>query len=227
MSGGLDIILLALLAGFIILRLVSVLGRRTGNERRQENPLGVERTPVPGEAKPVDLPGRDRAPLAPQTPGASAFDRETPLGKTLSRIMMADHSFDPDGFLDGARGAYQMVTEAFAQGDRETLRSLLSPDVLRDFESAIAEREAKNQTMQTTIVDILKSDITEARLENGAADVTVTFQAELISVVRDSEGRIMEGNPSDTETVTDVWTFSRQVKARDPNWLLVATDSHD
>ncbi len=225
MGGGLDLILLALLAGFIILRLVSVLGRRTGNERRQENPAGLERAPAP-DAKTVDLPGRDRVQSAPQ-PSASSFDRETPLGKVLSRIMMADHSFDPDSFLDGASGAYSMVTTAFAEGDRETLRSLISPDVLRDFESAIAEREAANQTMQTTIVDVLKHEITDAKLENGTAEVTVMFKVELISVVRDSEGRIIEGNPSDTETVTDVWTFARQVKARDPNWTLVATDSND
>ncbi|MEN3975354.1 Tim44/TimA family putative adaptor protein [Emcibacter sp. SYSU 3D8] len=227
MGGGLDLILLALLAGFIILRLVSVLGRRTGNEHRQENPAGLERASSPAEAKTVDLPGRDRAPLAPPAGAATGFDRDTPLGKSLSRIMVADHSFDPDGFLEGARAAYDMVTTAFAEGDRETLRSLLSPDVLRDFEAAIAEREAADQTMQTTIVDILQSEITDARLENGTADVTVMIKAELISVVRDSEGRIIEGNPSDTETVTDVWTFSRQVKARDPNWALVATDSRD
>ncbi len=224
MGGGLDIILLALLAGFVILRLVSVLGRRTGNERRQENPAGLERTAP--DPKTVDLPGRDRGAPAPQ-PAPTAFDRDTPLGKTLSRIMMADHGFDPDSFLDGARGAYQMVTTAFAEGDRETLRTLLSPDVLRDFEAAIAEREQADRTMQTTIVDMLKSEITEARLDAGTAEVTVLFKAELISVERDSEGRIVAGNPSDTETVTDIWTFSRQVKARDPNWLLVATESKD
>ena len=225
MGGGLDLILLALLAGFIILRLVSVLGRRTGNERRQENPAGLERAPAP-DAKTVELPGRDRGPVTPQAT-ATGFDRDTPLGKTLSRIMMADHSFDPDGFLQGANGAYEMVTKGFAEGDRETLGMLLSPDVLRDFEAAIAEREAANQTMQTTIVDVLKTEITDARLENGTAEVTVTFKAELISVVRDAEGRIISGNPSDTETVTDIWTFARQVKARDPNWLLVATQSND
>ncbi|MGE0665293.1 MAG: Tim44/TimA family putative adaptor protein [Sphingomonadales bacterium] len=225
MGGGLDLILLALLAGFIILRLVSVLGRRTGNERRQENPAGLERASQP-EAKNLELPGRDRLSPVPQ-PGPTAFDRDTPLGKTLSRIMMADHGFDPEGFLDGARGAYQMVTSAFAEGDRETLGSLLSPDVLRDFEAAIAEREAAGNTMQTTIVDMLKTDITDARMENGTAEVTVLFKAELISVERDSEGRIIAGNPSDTETVTDIWTFARQVKARDPNWMLVATDSKD
>lgn len=225
MGGGLDLILLALLAGFIILRLVSVLGRRTGNERRQENPAGLERTTTP-EAKPVDIPGRDRTPPAPR-PTAAAPDRDTPLGKALSRIMMADHGFDPESFLDGARGAYDMVTKAFAEGDRDTLRSLVSADVLRDFEAAVAEREAAGHTMQTTIVDFLKSDITDARLENGTAEVTVLFEVELISVMRDGEGRIIEGNPSDTETVTDAWTFSRQVKARDPNWTLVATDSRD
>lgn len=224
MGGGLDLILLALLAGFIILRLVSVLGRRTGNERRQENPAGLERAPAP-EAKTADLPGRDRGPAAP--PPSAGFDRETPLGKALSRIMIADHNFDPDGFLEGANGAYHMITTAFAEGDRETLRSLISPEVLQDFEAAIAAREAAGHTMQTKIVDILANEITEAKLENGTAEVTVTVKAELISVERDSEGRIVSGNPSDTETVTDVWTFARQVKARDPNWLLVATDSND
>ncbi len=226
MGGGIDLILLALLAGFIILRLVAVLGRRTGNERRPENPLGVERAPA-GETKPVELPGRDRGPVTAQPSAVSSFDRETPLGKTLSRIMMADHGFDPDGFLEGARGAYQMISEAFAEGDREMLRPLLSPEVMRDFEADIAAREAQQQTMQTTIVDIMRSDITDARLEDGTAEITVTFKAELTSVVRDSEGRIIQGNPSDTVTVTEVWSFARQVKSRDPNWLLVATEAND
>jgi predicted lipid-binding transport protein (Tim44 family) len=107
------------------------------------------------------------------------------------------------------------------------LQSLLSPEIFADFEAAIADREAKEQTMQTTIVDLLSSEITDARLEGKVAEVTVTFESELVSVVRDSEGRIIEGNPSDTEKVTDVWTFARQIKARDPNWLLVATESRD
>ncbi|MBI1180718.1 MAG: Tim44/TimA family putative adaptor protein [Alphaproteobacteria bacterium] len=226
MGGSLDIILLALLAGFIALRLVSVLGRRTGNERRQENPAGPDRVRAP-EPKALDTAGQDRPPY-PSHPGTVlSVDRDTPLARTLSRIVLADHHFDPEAFIQGARSAYQMITEAFAAGDRETLRPLLSPEIFGDFEAAIAEREAKNQTMQTTIVDILASDVSDARLESGVAEITVTFKAELVSVVRDSENRIIEGNPSDTETVTDVWTFSRHVKARDPNWLLVATDSHD
>jgi predicted lipid-binding transport protein (Tim44 family) len=226
MSGGLDIILLALLAGFIALRLVSVLGRRTGNERRHENSPNVSRERTP-ETKQVDQAGQDRPPYAAQPENVIAIDRDTPLGRTLSRIMVADHNFEPDTFMEGARGAYQMVTEAFATGDRETLQSLLSPEIFADFEAAIADREAKEQTMQTTIVDLLSSEITDARLEGKVAEVTVTFESELVSVVRDSEGRIIEGNPSDTEKVTDVWTFARQIKARDPNWLLVATESRD
>lgn len=228
MSGMWDIILLALLAGFVALRLVSVLGRRTGNERRQENPQSLERAPAgPKDNKSADPAARDRQPYAAESSPAVAIDRDTPLGKTLSRIMVADRTFDPEGFIDGARSAYGMVTEAFAQGDRETLRSLLSPEVYADFDAAITEREAQNRAMQTTIVDVASSEITEARLENGTAEVTVTFKSELISVVRDSEGRIVEGNPSDTEKVTDVWTFARQVKDRDPNWFLVATESKD
>jgi predicted lipid-binding transport protein (Tim44 family) len=227
MGGPLDIIILALFAGFIALRLVSVLGRRTGNERRQENPAGLERGPAPADAKPVEPPNRERLPFPTETGTGVSLDRDTPLGRALSRIMMADHAFDPDSFLGGARGAYQMITEAFAKGDRETLRGLLSPEVLADFDAAIAERENRGESMETTIVDLLKSEISDARLEDGTAEVTVTFQAELISVVRDGEGRIIGGNPSDTDTVTDVWTFARQVKSRDPNWLLVATESKD
>jgi predicted lipid-binding transport protein (Tim44 family) len=228
MSGMWDIILLALLAGFVALRLVSVLGRRTGNERRPENPQGLERAPAgPKDTKPADPASRERQPYTTESIPAPVVDRDTPLGKTLSRIMVADRTFDPEGFIDGARGAYGMITEAFAQGDRETLRSLLSPEVYADFDAAIAEREAQSRTMQTTIVDVASSEITEARLENGTAEVTVTFKSELISVVRDSEGRIVEGNPSDTEKVTDIWTFARQVKDRDPNWFLVATESKD
>ncbi|MFN3230658.1 MAG: Tim44/TimA family putative adaptor protein [Alphaproteobacteria bacterium] len=225
MGGGLDIIILAMVAGFVALRLVSVLGRRTGNERRHENPYGTGSGESNNETRPVEAPASENPAGAIEAPVVGAPDRDTPLGRTLSRIMVADRNFDPAGFVANACTAYEMIIEGFAAGDREVLRPLLSEDVFGDFEAAIEGRESAGRTMETKIVEVLNSEITDASLEDGAAEVTVRFKSELISVVRDSEDRIVEGNPSDTETVTDVWTFARMVKSRDPNWVLIATDS--
>jgi len=228
MGGGVDIIILAMVAGFIALRLVSVLGRRTGNERRPDNqPYGNSGPESSGDRRPADPTAHDAPGAVLEPPVNAEPDRSTPLGRTLSRIMVADRNFDPSTFVQGASAAYEMIIESFAAGDRETLRPLLSDDVFRDFETVIEGREKANRTMETKVVEILDSEIVDASLEDGAAEVTVRFKAELISVVRDSEDRIVEGNPSDTVTVTDIWTFARMVKSRDPNWVLIATDNAD
>lgn len=223
MGGGLEIIILAMVAGFIALRLVSVLGRRTDDEPRRENPYNMNRR---GEA-----PQQDQSPVVQDSgyaglepPVGIVIDPHSPLGRTLGRIRSADRNFDVDSFVSGASSAYEMIIESFAAGDRDTLKPLLDDDVFAGFDAAIAEREAENRFADTKIVDILSAEITDAAFDDGVAEVTVTFKSEMISVIRDEEGRILEGNPSDTVNVTDIWTFARQVKSRDPNWLLVSTE---
>jgi predicted lipid-binding transport protein (Tim44 family) len=215
-----DIIILAMIAGFVALRLYSVLGRHSGNEQLPEKPFDFR-----------DLMSDSSDDPKTAQPGAGAdiidLHPDPAMTKMLSAVMVADRQFDPQGFANGARGAYEMIIEAFAAGDRDTLEPLLGDDVREGFISAIDAREAAGQTMETKVVDILDANIIDASVENKVAEVTVRFRAEIISVLHDSEGRIIDGNPSDVDEIVDVWTFARDTKSRDPNWPLVATEREE
>ena len=210
------IIFLAL-AVFVIWRLRSVLGQKTGAERSPFKP--VER----GRAEPqargegdnvVRLPGADRA--APErVQGTPARDWRG----------IAEPSFDPRAFLEGAKGAYEAIMIAFAKGDRKTLRSLLSKEVGEAFEGAIAERERNRQTLETTFVSIDKAEIVAVEVRNRVAQVTVRFLSNLITATRDANGAVIDGSAETVVEVPDVWTFARTLGSRDPNWQLVATEA--
>jgi predicted lipid-binding transport protein (Tim44 family) len=239
------IIFLAL-AVFIFIRLRSVLGQRTGRERPPFNPFSTRDT-VRGSAndKVVKLPGRaepdaaqgpaDQA--APAGPGETAeaaapADRWkdiAPPGSAvaagLDAIAGADKSFDPQHFLTGARTAYEMIVGAFADGDTRMLKNLLSREVYDGFESAIGDREKRGEQAETRFVSIDTSNITAAELRGRTVQITVRFVSQLISVVHDRAGKVIDGSPDKVTEVTDVWTCARAVTARDPNWKLVATES--
>jgi predicted lipid-binding transport protein (Tim44 family) len=125
----------------------------------------------------------------------------------------------------GARAAYEMIVTAYAEGDRRTLKNQLSKDVYEGFEGAIREREAKGETTESRFVSIDKSDITGAEMRGKTAQVTIRFVSQLVSVTRDRNGAVVEGNPEKVTDVTDVWTFARDISSRDPNWKLVATEA--
>ena len=215
----LEIVLFAMVAGFLILRLRSVLGRRTGNERRRRDPVSKR-----GEAD-----QRDKVVALPERPRPQARDTaetgEAATGEGVTDMRSVDPDFDPDGFLAGAKAAFEMVVQAFAQGDAAALRPLLSDEVYRQFEGAIRTRQAARQTLETTLVSIRDADIVEARMEDRNALVTVKFVSEQINVTRDSENRVVDGDPAAVSVVTDLWTFARDTRSRDPNWVLVATRS--
>jgi predicted lipid-binding transport protein (Tim44 family) len=227
------IIFLAL-AVFIFLRLRSVLGQRTGRERPPYDPYSARdavRT-SPSE-KVVTLPGRVAQP-APTAPPAAENAEErwkgiaepgSPAAAGLDAIIAADPGFDAQHFLAGARAAYEMIVTAFAQGDRRTLKNLLSREVYEGFEAAIREREARGETIETRFISIDKADIAAAEVRGRVAQVTVRFVSQLISVTRDRSGAVIEGTPDKVTDVTDVWTFARDVSSRDPNWKLVATEA--
>jgi predicted lipid-binding transport protein (Tim44 family) len=238
MSEAFDIytLLFLVLAVVIFIRLRSVLGRRTGSERPPYDPYtradAKQGTP---EGTVVALPrGRTGQP-ANEPAGPSAEDIEerleryakknSPLSKSLSALIKADPSFDPAQFLDGAKAAYEMVVGAFAEGDVKTLEQLLGEDVLEGFTRAIAEREQRGETLTSTLVGIDKADIIEAEIKDRQAFVTVKFVSELISVTRDTDGEVIEGDPKKVREVTDIWTFAREVASRNPNWKLVATEA--
>lgn len=238
MSEAFDIytLLFLVLAVVIFIRLRSVLGRRTGSERPPYDPYtradAKQGTP---DGTVVALPrGRTGQP-ANEPAGPSAEDieerleryakKDSPLSKALTALIKADPSFDPAQFLDGAKAAYEMVVGAFAEGDVKTLEQLLGEDVLEGFTRAIAEREQRGETLTSTLVGIDKADIIEAEIKDRQAFVTVKFVSELISVTRDADGEVVEGDPKKVREVTDIWTFAREVASRNPNWKLVATEA--
>jgi predicted lipid-binding transport protein (Tim44 family) len=143
----------------------------------------------------------------------------------LDAIITADGSFDAKHFLAGARAAYEMVVTAFAEGDRRTLKNLLSREVFEGFEAAITERERRGEKAETRFVSIDTAEIVGAELRGRSAQITVRFVSKLISVTRDRSGAVIDGNPEKVTEVTDVWTFARDVSSRDPNWKLIATEA--
>lgn len=209
-----EIIIFAMIAAFLVYRLRSVLGRRTGEERPRPNPFSP---PAGRPDNVVSMPQR----VPSEAPFAS--DEPVSLAEALKQINAADPSFDEKTFVQGARGAFQMVVEAFAKGDTATLRPLLSDDVYDNFVQAIRQRQADGETLETRIDRISDADVVEARLDGRDALVTVRFVSDQINLVRNAQGEIVDGVPDQPVEVTDIWTFRRNTRARDPNWALVET----
>jgi predicted lipid-binding transport protein (Tim44 family) len=220
----LEIVLFAMVAGFLILRLRSVLGRRTGNERRRPDPISARTAAEESRERDtvVPLPERPR-PTAPGESAPSVANAGALSG--IAQIRSVDRSFDSSGFVTGARRAFEMIVESFASGDSNGLRPLLSDEVFAQFDGAIRARSEAGHSLTTTLVGIREAEIVDAGLEGKTAQVTVKFVSEQINVTRDREGRVVDGDPSAVATVTDIWTFARNTASRDPNWVLVATRS--
>lgn len=221
MSGGLpiDLILFAMVAAFLVLRLRSVLGRRTGFERPPTE------QPVPGMNHPV--PSREAELPAPVQAGPEARalpDPQSPVGQALLRIRGADQTFDPGAFLNGAEGAFRMVVQAFAGGDRQTLRELLSEESFAGFDQAITARETAGETQRTEVRAITEMAIEAAELRGTIADITVRIVSDQVNVTTAQDGSISAGAEAVTE-ITDLWTFQRDTQASDPTWKLVGTRS--
>lgn len=216
-DGGswIEIILLAMLAGFIGLRLVSVLGRRTGNERpvgeRARGPLAELVPPAArgGEARPrgaLELPADTDAKLAP----------------ALEAIADADPGFEPSRFVGGAKAAYGMILESFWAGDMAALSGLMSDEVHAQFAGAVTARDG--QRLDNKLVRINRARIVNAQMIGQMAEITVQFDADIVAVTRDADGTLLSGSESDAVPTSDVWTFSHLAGSTDPNWLLIATD---
>lgn len=217
----------------IFFQLRNVLGRRTGSERPPFDPYSASRTDKDATQKPenvVSLP-RKRLPgeTAAETYAAiDAFAKpDTELNKGLRTIKDNDPSFEPKGFVDGAKMAYEMIVMAYADGDRKTLKNLLSREVFDGFVAAIGDREAKAEKIQSSFVGIDKADIVSAEMKGGEAHITLRIVSELISATRDKAGAVIDGDPETVAEVKDVWTFARDTRSRDPNWKLVATEEED
>jgi len=225
------IIFLAL-AVFIFVRLRSVLGQRTGRERPPYDPYSARDTVRPADNV-VALPGRaaDKQspaaaePVPPEERWKGIAQPGTALATGLDAILDDDASFDAQHFIAGARAAYEMIVNAYAEGDRSTLKNLLSREVYDGFEQVIREREGRGETVETKFVSIDATEITAAEMRGKIAQITVRFVSQLISATRDGTGNVIDGSPEKVTEVTDIWTFARDISSHDPNWKLVATET--
>jgi predicted lipid-binding transport protein (Tim44 family) len=214
-----DIILFAMVAGFLVLRLRSVLGRRTGNERRRD--LFVRRDrPVADKVPVIDEQGANGS--MPAATDTRAMDA---VAEGVNQIRRADPSFDAPQFLEGVRIAFEMIVTAFAGGDKASLRPLLSDEVFQQFATAIDERAAAKETLETRILQLDSADIAEAELLGRSAQVTAKLVSHQINVTRAMDQSIVDGDPEHPIEKTDYWTFARDTRSSDPNWVLVATSS--
>lgn len=210
-----EIVLLAMVALFVGLRLYAVLGRRTGHEQQPVTRPDA----VPGIETPTPLAETVRDPV-----DSSGFVYEERAAPGVRAIIAADNSFDVGRFLDGAQSAYRMILEAFWKSDRETLDQYVAAEVREPFLAAIAEREAAGQTLDNRLVAIERAVIKDARMEGRVASIEVQFDADIAAITRDAEGNVVGGSLSDAIQTHDVWTFRRDLRSGDPNWLLVETD---
>jgi len=209
------IVLLAMIALFVGLRLYAVLGQRTGHEQR---PV---KSPEASAAPELAQPAPEAKAVAPE-PSGLAFEQGAAAG--IRSIISADSSFDVARFLEGAQAAYRMVLEGFWKGDREELVNLVDNEVRAEFERAIEEREAAGHKLDNRLVAIERAAIEDAHLTGRTAEIDVRFDAFVVAVTRNAEGELIEGSLSDAIPTHDVWTFRRTLGSEDPNWLLVDTD---
>ena len=222
---GFDIIIIAMVAAFVLLRLRSELGNKTGNEPTPpapgQGPGGIMR-PVPRMDHDV---AADRRAHAQSDSVVTDFTSDPVLREAYRSIREVDPSFDPAQFADGAKAAYPMILEAFWNGDKDTLKTFLESDVFEQFSGVIDSRADAGERVGNTLVRLNSGDIQSARLHGATAEITVCFKGDMRIVSRDENGEILSGDPDAEVSVTDVWTFARNTRSDDPNWQLVATRS--
>lgn len=210
-----SIVLLAMIAAFLGMRLYSVLGKRTGHE--QEPVLPRERT----AASPVRLDENDGSQAAAPAPAdTSGLVYEPAAEAGLRQLLATDRNFDAGRFMEGAEAAYRMISEAYWSGDRETLRDLCDDDSYDAFVEAIEAREARGEKLENRLIRIDSAKITAVDVARTEARITVRYQADISAITRDADGKLIAGSMSDASQTDDLWSFRRAVGSRDPNWLL-------
>jgi predicted lipid-binding transport protein (Tim44 family) len=225
-----------IVAALIFLNLRSVLGKRTGSEKPPFDPYTRDQRSVDTQSQPADdgkvitLPRRDQQQAPMETSNRyQVIDDFVPAGTDLNdklrRVYDVDPTFEPRQFVDGAKVAYEMIVQGFAEGDRKSLKTLLSSEVYQGFDQAIGAREKAGHTVKSTFVGIEKAEISDARLDGSEVTIVMRVVSQLISATYDAAGEVVEGNADSVAEVIDSWSFARDTRSRDPNWKLVQTQS--
>ena len=236
---SLDIVVFALVAAFLVHRLRSVLGTRHGEERQRPNPFASADNPdavdetssnMTSKAHEDDLDLIEQAVQEPakkldiqQVVNDGLIENDEKLTKALAEITAADASFDVYHFASGARDVFDIVLQSYAEGDLDTLESLLSQNLYQDFEKAVRDREKKGHSLELAINDIEAMKILEARLAGTMVYITVDYDVRQKQVLRDAKGEILKGKGTRANKIHDVWTFARDVRSVDPSWMLIET----
>lgn len=219
-----DLIIFAVIALFFLFKLGGVLGKKTGHQQRPDFPADTRDDAKPGKTRAAkDDDNVVRLPKSFDEPEPESPHLSGPAGDGLRAIADADPDFDPDSFLEGAQAAFEMIVNAYAEGDRKTLKNLLDKATYEGFAGAIDGREKSGERMEDTLVGIDSTEFEEADLQGSTAQITLRFVSQQVNVTYDSEGRVIDGDPSKVMSVVDIWTFARSVKSRNPNWQLVET----
>ncbi|MEQ9518948.1 MAG: Tim44/TimA family putative adaptor protein [Parvibaculum sp.] len=236
MNSGNEILNLILLVICIVvfLKLRSVLGRRTGSERPPYDPYSAPEAkdeaqdngnviPLPGSrSKPeADIDAQTTEPASVRR--VKGVEPGSAMAQQLTELALADRTFEPANFLEGAQMAYEMIVTGFAAGDKSALKPLLAKEVFQSFEGVIDARNDRNEKVDMVFVGLKKAEFVKALAADRRARVTVRFVSEQTSCTKNADGVVIEGDPVTVRDVTDVWTFEREISARDPNWQLIAT----
>lgn len=227
-------IIFAALALFVVWKLRSVLGTRNDHEQNPGNTrpdMSSRGRPLAQNGNVVQMPGaaNDRfgaaneAPLRSDERWKGLAEPGSAVWESLDKLDAAEKGFDAHSFAEGAKGAYEMIVTAFAAGDRATLKNLLSNEVLDSFAKVISERESNGENVETTFVSLDSSKIEDVQIRGNSAQITVAFDSKLITATYNREKTLVDGDPEKIVSVSDVWTFARDVGSNDPNWRLVAT----
>lgn len=219
-TGVIELIILAAVALFLLFRLRSVLGTKTGFEEQQSRrPM----RPEPARPSAAPPPAADEGEIDPDS--ATVADNDPAIGAALAAMRRAEPGFLPSEFMSGARQAFEMILMAFETGDLDTLKRFLAPDVYRSFAAVIEDRRQQGLSVDARFVGVREARVASARFDpvSREAEIALRFTAELVTVVRDRELRVVEGDPNEIRRETDVWTFARRMGVSDPNWQLVAT----
>lgn len=224
-----DILIFALIAGFLVYRLNATFGTRHGDERQRPNPFVAPDLQKARVDQPVTLDATPiKRPAATPLLGAeqmidTAANKDGRIETGLSEIASADAAFDVNGFMTGARYAFEMIVTAYNKGDRAVIKPLVSPKLFQDFSSGIAAREAAGHVSDFTLHRIKAARITEAHLGGTMAYVTVDYDVEETITTKDRDGNIVTGDPNSISSIRDIWTFTRDIRSSDPNWILIET----